>query len=95
MAKDQQAPGATHPGDVLDALFHATAWAVEEAIVNALVAAETMTGLHGLRIHRLPHAPVQALMLRRARMLEPEAPAVAATPTTAATEAAPSTETRP
>jgi L-aminopeptidase/D-esterase-like protein len=75
MAKDQQAPGATHPGDVLDALFHATAWAVEEAIVNALVAADTVTGLHGLRIHRLPHAPVRSLMGRRARMLEPEEPA--------------------
>jgi len=75
VAKDQQAPGAMHPGDALDPLFHATAWAVEEAIVNALVAADTMTGLHGLLIHRLPHAPVRSLMGRRARMLEPEEPA--------------------
>jgi D-aminopeptidase len=83
------ATAATHPGDALDPLFHATAWAVEEAIVNALVAADTMTGLHGLRIHRLPHAPVRALMRRRAQMLEPEDLA------DAAAAAAQSTETRP
>lgn len=65
-------PAAAHPGDALDPLFHATAWAVEEAILNALVAAETMTGLNGLRIHGIPHAPLQALMQRRARMLEPQ-----------------------
>ena len=71
---------ATHPGDALDPLFHATAWAVEEAILNALVAADTMTGLHGLRIHRLPHAPLQALMRRRAQMLAPDEAATPATP---------------
>jgi len=74
-----------HPGDALDPLFHATAWAVEEAIVNALVAADTMTGLNGLRIHRLPHEPLRALMQRRKQMLEalePADPAVlAAVPT--------------
>lgn len=71
---------ATHPGDALDPLFHATAWAVEEAILNALVAADTMAGLHGLRIHRLPHAPLQALMRRRAQMLAPDEAATPATP---------------
>lgn len=71
---------ATHPGDALDPLFLATAWAVEEAILNALVAADTMTGLHGLRIHRLPHAPLQALMRRRAQMLAPDEAATPATP---------------
>jgi len=92
VANELPSHGATHSGDALDPLFHATAWAVEEAIVNALVAADTMTGLNGLRIHRLPHAPVRALMRRRAQMLEPEDLSDAATPTAAA---APSTETRP
>jgi L-aminopeptidase/D-esterase-like protein len=59
----------THPGDALDPLFHATAWAVEEAIVNALVAAETMQGLNGLRIHAIPHEPLRELMQRRLEML--------------------------
>ena len=59
---------------------------VEEAILNALVAAESMTGLRGLRIHGLPHAPLQSLMRRRALMLEPEAPAALATPPAPRTE---------
>jgi L-aminopeptidase/D-esterase-like protein len=36
-------------------LFDATAWATEEAIVNAMVAAETMTGADNRRVERLPH----------------------------------------
>ena len=36
-------------------IFDATAWATEEAIVNALVAAETMTGADNRRVERLPH----------------------------------------
>jgi D-aminopeptidase len=38
----------------LDPLFEATVEATEEAIVNALVAAETMTGRDGITAHRLP-----------------------------------------
>ena len=39
----------------LDPLFEATVEATEEAIVNALVAAETMTGRDGITAHALPH----------------------------------------
>jgi len=39
----------------IDPLFEATVEATEEAIVNALVAAETMTGRDGCTAHRLPH----------------------------------------
>ncbi len=63
-------PGATLPGDELDGLFHATALATEEAIVNALVAAETMQAETGLRIHALPHEPLQALMRKRKELLD-------------------------
>jgi len=52
----------TLPNDQLDNLFHATAWATEEAIVNALVAADTTTGLDGLRIHGIPHDQLSQLM---------------------------------
>ena len=38
--------------------------ATEEAVVNALVAAETMTGRGGLRVEALPHEPLRALMAR-------------------------------
>jgi D-aminopeptidase len=39
----------------IDPLFYATIEATEEAIVNALVAAETMTGKDGATAHRLDH----------------------------------------
>jgi len=39
----------------IDPLFHATIEATEEAIVNALVAAETMTGRDDVTAHSLPH----------------------------------------
>jgi D-aminopeptidase len=48
----------------ISALFTATVEATEEAIVNALVAAETMTGRDGRRIEALPHDRLKALMKR-------------------------------
>jgi D-aminopeptidase len=43
------------PDRDLDPLFHATVEATEEAILNALVAADTMIGFRGRTAHRLPH----------------------------------------
>jgi D-aminopeptidase len=40
--------------DEMDPLFVATAEAVEESILNALCAAETMTGFRGHTAHALP-----------------------------------------
>ena len=45
-------------------LFQATVEATEEAIVNAMVAAQTMTGLDGHRIEALPHDKLEELMKR-------------------------------
>ncbi len=42
------------PNNLLDPIFEAVAEAVEEAILNALVAAETMTGYAGHTAHALP-----------------------------------------
>jgi len=42
------------PNDRINSLFEATADATEEAITNAMVAAETMTGANGLRVFALP-----------------------------------------
>jgi L-aminopeptidase/D-esterase-like protein len=39
----------------INALFDATVQATEESILNALLAAETMTGAGGLRVYALPH----------------------------------------
>ncbi len=43
------------PNDLIDPLFDATVQAVEEAIINAMVAAETMEGINGNKAYGLPH----------------------------------------
>ena len=43
------------PNESIDPLFIATIEATEESIVNAMLAAETMTGADGVRVHALPH----------------------------------------
>ena len=49
------------PNDALTGIFKAVAHATEEAIVNALVAAETMTGINGNTVYALPHDRIRAL----------------------------------
>jgi D-aminopeptidase len=55
--------------DQLDPLFLATADAVEEAIINAMIAAETMTGSDGYRAVAIDHRALQALLKRYGRLL--------------------------
>ncbi|MDA0986751.1 MAG: P1 family peptidase [Bacteroidetes bacterium] len=43
------------PNEKIGPFFRATVDATEEAIVNALVAAETMVGINGNKVHALPH----------------------------------------
>ena len=50
------------PNDQMSSLFLATVQATEEAIVNALVAARTMTGINGNTMHAIPHERLKALM---------------------------------
>ena len=54
---------------LLTPLFAATVEATEEAIINALVAAETMTGANGVTVHALPHDRLR-VVLRRYNRLE-------------------------
>lgn len=49
-------------------LFQATIEATAEAVLNALVAAETMTGRDGNVAHALPHDRLQAIMQRYGRL---------------------------
>src|SRR5215204_1473070 len=51
----------------ISAIFSATVQATEEAIVNALVAAETMTGADNRTIQALPHDRLQALLKKYGR----------------------------
>jgi D-aminopeptidase len=55
----------------IDPLFEATVEATEEAIANALVAAETMTGRDGVTAHALPHDRLREVMSRYARARGP------------------------
>jgi L-aminopeptidase/D-esterase-like protein len=54
--------------DRINPLFEATIDATEEAIVNAMAAAETMTGADGYRVHALPMDQVLALLRRAGRI---------------------------
>jgi len=51
----------------IDPLFKGAVEATEEAIVNALVAAKTMTGVNGARYFALPHEEVRAILARYGR----------------------------
>ena len=55
------------PNDEIDPLFTATVEAAEEAIVNAMVAAEDMTGNRGFTTEALPHDALKEIMKRYGR----------------------------
>ena len=56
------------PNNQMDSLFRATIDATEEAVVNAMLAAETMTGANGLRVFGLPGDRVVAALKKYGRM---------------------------
>jgi L-aminopeptidase/D-esterase-like protein len=59
------------PNERITPLFEATVQATEEAIVNAMVAAQTMTGANGLRVYALPHERLRAALRKDNRLVEP------------------------
>lgn len=61
------APVVMMSNDRMDPLFDATVQAVEEAIINALVAAETMVGRDGNRMVALPHDMLREALARYQR----------------------------
>ena len=58
------------PNESLDPLFAATIEATEEAIVNAMVAAETMVGRDNHRVIGLPHDRLRAVLKKYNRLKE-------------------------
>ena len=56
------------PNAAMNALFYGTVQATEEAILNAMLAATTMTGADGLRIHALPHDRLLAALRKYGRL---------------------------
>ncbi|HSI90722.1 MAG TPA: P1 family peptidase [Adhaeribacter sp.] len=58
------------PKDWLDAFYQATAEATEEAIINAMLAAEDMEGINGNTIYALPGERLQEVMRKYNRLNE-------------------------
>ena len=69
-AAEQGKPSPISPlGNLaIDPLFEGTAEATEEAIVNALVAARTMTGINGTRVYGMPHDELRSILKRYNRL---------------------------
>ena len=59
------------PNTRINPLFLATVQATEEAITNAMVAAETMTGVDDVRVHRLPHDRLREILAEYNRLDRP------------------------
>ena len=59
------------PNERINPLFAATVQATEEAILNAMLAAETMTGADELRVFALPHDRLLAAMRKYGRAPKP------------------------
>jgi D-aminopeptidase len=56
------------PNDSLDPLFLATVQATEEAVINAMVAAETMTGIDNHTVIALPHDRLREVLKKYNRL---------------------------
>ncbi|HYO99593.1 MAG TPA: P1 family peptidase [Pyrinomonadaceae bacterium] len=63
------------PNEQLDPLFAATVQATEEAVTNAMLAAETMTGADNVRAEAIPHERLREIMRKYNRL--PPSPASA------------------
>jgi D-aminopeptidase len=55
------------PNDYIEPLLRATVETTEEAVLNAMIAAETMTGINGNRVHALPHDRLRKIMKKYGR----------------------------
>jgi D-aminopeptidase len=69
---EQTAPSPIAPvaSQDLDPLFEGVVESTEEAIVNAMIAAPTMTGADGFRLFGLPHEELRAILKRYGRLGE-------------------------
>ncbi len=69
-ATDHIIPLQMLPNDWLDPIFTATVQATEEAVINAMVAAQTMTGINDHKVIALPHDKLRAVLKKYNRLLE-------------------------
>lgn len=66
----QAVPATMLPNPAMNPVFEATAQATEEAITNALVAGETMTGIDGHRVLGIPHAQLREVLAKYGRLAD-------------------------
>jgi D-aminopeptidase len=58
------------PNDSLDPVFLATVQATEEAVINAMIAAETMTGINNRTVIALPHDRLREVLKKYNRLVK-------------------------
>ncbi len=58
------------PNDSLDPIFVATVQATEEAVINAMIAAETMKGINDREVIALPHDRLREVLKKYNRLVE-------------------------
>jgi len=68
LEQNKPTPVQMLPNAQMDALFEATVQATEEAVVNALVAAKTMSGFDGHTVEALPHDQLRAVLKKYNRL---------------------------
>ncbi len=56
------------PNELMDPLFEAVAQATEEAILNAMIAAKTMDGIHGNKVYAIPHQRIREILNKYNRL---------------------------
>jgi len=66
-AEDRVVSVSAIPNQRINPVFEATVDATAEAILNAMLAAETMTGADGFTVHALPHDRLLAAMRKYGR----------------------------
>jgi D-aminopeptidase len=67
-AKDHVVSLKMLPNDMLEPVFSATVQATEEAIINAMVAAESMTGIENHHVTAIPHDQLRAVLKKYNRL---------------------------
>ena len=58
------------PNEKIEPLFAATVQATEEAIINAMIAADTMTGIDNHKVIALPHDKLREVLKKYNRLVE-------------------------
>jgi L-aminopeptidase/D-esterase len=55
--------------EAIDRVYKATVEATEESVINALIAAETMTGINGNTFYGIPHEQVKKILKKYNRLV--------------------------